>query len=271
MSVIKAPPSLSHEEPGPGDFKVPGFLDNEPTSPRSATFSIASDRRKDLDPEFEVATGPGSYSITQVNSSTISRHSGHSFGKSSRMRSTSKASSNSTFMAPSEMGCSKASWRTPQVHFGTARRFPTPRDGASVVMTLELKPMRGLGVPGPGYHNPEDKRTSKWTSDQTASFGARLALTERAQEPGPGDFGVRGWEAASATLKSPRSNRFGRSTRFDNNAGERLRPGSCSPGPGMYDNTAVPTRRGGPALGSSGAKWSMSGRAERQLTFSTCV
>mmetsp|Transcript_98884 Transcript_98884/g.176172 ORF Transcript_98884/g.176172 Transcript_98884/m.176172 type:complete len:257 (-) Transcript_98884:72-842(-) len=251
------PLKKSANEPGPGDHKLPAFPAVLPESKDVAAVSHSVPLSPRLKQKGGGAlAGPGSYSPRFDQTWESSQSFG--FGTTERLGShEGKVGSGKDAVFATGPDGGKDTWDGPKFSFPQAT--PPKSPGGT----------RGKCVPGPG--KPVDERsTSKWRRGPSLTISPRLKRIQPAKDvPGPGEY-KRADAAEKALSEAPPQCAFPTSKRFGTglSAGARRQPNSAMPGPGAY-STEEKTRRGSAALGASGPRWSLSGKTQRELTFST--
>lgn len=235
--------------PGPGSHDIALFPDKSPSSllSNSAAFSISGGGPRGCNKSSgRRVIGPGAHHPKYML--TERRHAGHGFGKQRRFNGVGCSKTERTPASTLDQGDNHNFKKQPQYSFGQTE-LGVAQDGKG-------KLGRGVRMPAPGDHNPDDRCSSQVRSSPAYSATPRRGADEPVKKekgPGPGSYPLEDLEKTKAA--APRMV-FGSAARDPPSQAERR--GHGMPGPGRY-GVSGKTRTGHSSLGSSPG-WTMAGR-----------
>jgi len=239
--------------PGPGSHDIPMFPENSPIVPSAAAFTMASGREEKGGKKTRA--GPGAY----YPRLQLSRPTERCYGFSRTRRFGEEPAVKVDGPAPKlEQGDNAKFNRAPGHGFGTEEKFfKTPGASSDYVP-------RGMKMPGPGEHNPDDHATSNAHVTNAVKWAKPPPLDQKnvikmSNVPGPGEHKA---QQSYDTVCEKTTPKFGFGTTARLMGAHRK---SYSPGPGAY-STMNTTRTGHSCVGGSAPRWSMASRPEIDLS-----
>eukprot|EP00929_Paragymnodinium_shiwhaense_P113125 TRINITY_DN8138_c0_g1_i2.p2 TRINITY_DN8138_c0_g1~~TRINITY_DN8138_c0_g1_i2.p2 ORF type:complete len:191 (-),score=28.33 TRINITY_DN8138_c0_g1_i2:359-931(-) len=166
--------------PGPGSHDIPVFPEKSPSSllGASAAFSMGSGARSCQVVPRRTGLGPGAHHAKF--SVTERRHGGYGFGRQRRFGRPCTEKTPAADLTQTDNANFK---RSPCFGFGTQE--------IGVSLDEKGKPGRGVRMPAPGDHNPDDRCSSQVKSGPAYSATPRRGFDEpvrKVKGPGPGSY-----------------------------------------------------------------------------------